>query len=186
MLDIKYVKDHKTGNIVYPIIKSEGIVDAFNINRPQINYLFGKVISYSIDGATTEVKLRAGAKTTLNIDIVSEGSIDYNDIKWESSDTKIATVDKGTITGLKNGNATITVKSKLYDIYIEIPVTVVGSSPLPYWYIRYKSPVEVPHILEKVPEQIRKACKYHTDWCDNITGQGVVSTYMGSYYDPES
>ena len=186
MAEIKYVKDHKSGNRFYPIVKSAGIIDAFNINRPQIDCLFGKIISYSIDGEATEVKLRVGAKTTLSIDIVNEGPVDYDDIKWTSSNTKIATVDKGTITGLKNGTATIIAKSKLYDIYIEVPVTVVGSGPLPYWYIRYKSPVEVPHILEKVPEQIRKACTYHSDWCENMSGQGVISTYMGSYYDPES
>lgn len=183
MLDIKYVKDHKTGNIVYPIIKSEGIVDAFNINRPQINYLFGKVISYSIKESIKNLHILAGDTITLTLDLDTEGQVDLADIKWSSTNPEVAKVDNGVITGISEGKATIIVQSRLYGIYQEIPITI---GKLKYWSITYKSPVAIPHILEKVPEEIRTACKYHYDYCSLFLGVSIPTSYMGSDYDPET
>lgn len=189
MLDIKYVKDHKTGNIVYPIIKSEGIVDAFNINRTQINYLFGEVASFSIKEDTSNIRIKEGDSITLTINLQTKGEIDYSDIKWSSSDSNVVTVNNGTITAVGNGSATITVSSRLYNVQIEIPIKVGNEDMSRYWSITYKSPIEVPHILEQVPEEIRKACKYHYDGCVLFLSPVAslpYTTYVGSDYDPST
>lgn len=125
MAEIKYVKDHKSGNRFYPIVKSAGIIDAFNISEPQIDYLFNKITDYSIKESTSNVMMTPGSSKSFTLQLKTSGPIDESDINWKSSNTNVAIVDNGTITALSEGNTTITVDSTLYDIFVKIPITVI-------------------------------------------------------------
>lgn len=128
--DIKYVKDHKTGVKFYPVVKSEGIVDAFSINTSQIDMLFGEVIFYSVAENTKNVVLQPGDSTSFTIKLRTEGVVDKSDIVWTSSDTSVVTVDKfGHVEAHNEGVAVITADSQFYDIHIKIQIKVEQSTP---------------------------------------------------------
>ncbi len=68
-----------------------------------------EVESVSIEGAS---QVTVGSSIKLTVTFTPEEATNKN-VKWESSDTKIATVDEnGNVKGLKSGNVTITVKTE--------------------------------------------------------------------------
>lgn len=142
MAEIKYVKDHKSGNRFYPIVKSAGIIDAFNINEPQIDCLFGKVQSVSFANSSVSLNLNESAQLQLNL--TSLGTVDYDDFQWESSHPEVATVDKGLVTAVSKGSTTIRAYSPFYERESSMQI-FVASDPndinigTPTWYIKYKA-----------------------------------------------
>lgn len=182
MAEIKYVKDHKSGNRFYPIVKSACIIDAFNINEPSIDYLFNKITDYSIKESTSNVVITTGASKSFTLQLETSGPIDESDINWESSNTNVATVDNGTVIALSEGNTTITASSHLYDIFVKIPVRVYNLNN--YWSITYKSSVEVPHVMEKVPDSVKSQTKYW--YFVNSSTEAVRTNYIASSYDPDT
>lgn len=184
MAEIKYVKDHKSGNRFYPIVKSACIIDAFNINEPSIDYLFNKITDYSIKESTSNIVMTPGSSKSFTLKLKTTGPIDESDINWKSSNTNVATVDNGTVTALSEGNATITVDSNLYDIFIKIPIEVSNLDNI-YWSITYKSSVEVPHVMEKVPDAIKSQNKYWYSMTATALNEGTLLTtnYIASAYD---
>lgn len=182
--EFKYIKDHKTGNRVYPIVRSKGIVDAFNINEPQIDYLFNEVTDYFIQESTNNIILNPGSSTTFTIKLEITGPIDESDIKWESSNENVAIVVDGVVTAISAGNATITASSQLYNIHVEIPVKV-GDPDVMYWAITYKSPTPVPHVMEQVPDTFRNYFKYWYSLTSAVYNVNTLipANYMTSTYD---
>lgn len=183
MSEIKYIKDYKTGNRFYPIVRSKGIVDAFNINEPQIDMLFGKVLNYSIVEDTYNIVMTSGQAMRLTLQLETDGPVDKSDIVWTSSNTEVATVDQdGYIYANNAGSAEITAQSELYNILQKIPITV---DKLEGWTITYKSDVEVPNVWELVPESFRKKIPYHYSIgaTYNQIGSQLNCQYKGSSYD---
>lgn len=124
MDDIKYVKDHKTGNRFYPVVKSEGIVDAFSINNPQIDQLFHNITSCYIKENVNNVNLVSGQVVSFTLVLKTDGQIDESDIKWTSSNSEVAIVENGTVTAINEGSAIIQVDTDLYNIHIAFPIAV--------------------------------------------------------------
>ena len=123
MSEIKYIKDYKTGNRFYPIVRSKGIVDAFNINEPQIDMLFGKVLNYQIVEDTQNIVMTSGQAMQFTLQLETDGPVDKSDIVWTSSNTEVATVDQdGYIYANNAGSAEITAQSELYNILQKIPI----------------------------------------------------------------
>lgn len=184
MAEIKYVKDHKSGNRFYPIVKSACIIDAFNINEPSIDYLFNKITDYSIKESTSNVVITPGSSKSFTLQLKTSGPIDESDINWESSNTNVATVDNGTVTALSEGNTTITASSNLYDLFIKIPIRVCNLDDI-YWSITYRSSVEVPHVMEKVPDAIKSQNKYWYSMTATALNEDTLLTtnYIASAYD---
>ena len=71
----------------------------------------------------TELALYVGSSETLIPTITPEDATNKN-VTWTSSDAEIATVDNGTVRGVKSGSATITVKTEDGDRTAECMVTV--------------------------------------------------------------
>lgn len=142
MAEIKYVKDHKSGNRFYPIVKSAGIIDAFNINEPQIDCLFGKVQSVSFANSSVSLNLNESAQLQLNL--TSLGTVDHDDFQWESSHPEVATVDKGLVTAVSKGSTTIRAYSPFYEregsmqIFVALDPNDINKGT-PTWYIKYKA-----------------------------------------------
>ena len=110
----KYIKDHSTQERIYPITKSECIIDMFNINEAQIDSLFGEIISFDIVKDTVSVPV--GTTVSLAVKMESNGAVDKSDIKWISSDETVATVSSGVVSGISVGQCTVIAQSDFYDI----------------------------------------------------------------------
>lgn len=76
---------------------------------------------YNLSVSKEEVSLKVNESVTVNA-IVTPST----ELVWSSSDEKIAIVENGKITGLKAGNATITVSTKNNEKSLTIKVTVVA------------------------------------------------------------
>lgn len=122
MSNYKYIKDHSTQERIYPLTKSECVVDMFTINEAQIDSLFGEIISFDIVKDTVSVPV--GTTVSLTVKMESNGSVDKSDIKWTSSDETVATVSAGDVTGISAGQCTITATSDFYDITDSIIIQV--------------------------------------------------------------
>lgn len=70
----------------------------------------------------TEVNLKVGEKHTINYEIIPTGALTDN-IKWSSSNTSVAVVDNGIITGKKVGNCVISVKEGNISKQIQVKVS---------------------------------------------------------------
>lgn len=80
------------------------------------------VVSKTLKVSPSSLKLKVGesAKVTVKDD---NGTVSSN-LTWKSSSSKIAKVSGGTITGVKKGSATITVKDKTSGLSAKVSVTV--------------------------------------------------------------
>lgn len=80
-------------------------------NSPYVCEVSEQIINVSsIDLGNTELSLRVGSKQTVTASVLPANATNQNLI-WETSDDKVATVDNGTITAVGEGTADITVKS---------------------------------------------------------------------------
>lgn len=70
----------------------------------------------------TEVNLKVGEKHTINYEIIPTGALTDN-IKWSSSNTSVAVVDNGIITGKKVGSCVISVKEGNISKQIQVKVS---------------------------------------------------------------
>lgn len=183
--EFKYIKDHKTGERFYPVVRSKGIVDAFSVNDPQIDMLFSEVTSYSIAEPIESVKLQPGENTKFTLRLNTTGPIDEADIIWASSNPKVATVDQsGYVETFNEGATDITADSDLYGVHVKVNIQV-RINKLSGWTITYKSDVEVPNVWELVPETFREKVPYH--YSAGATYNQIASQlncrYKGSSYD---
>ncbi len=88
------------------------------------------VTSVSLDKTSANIKV--GETTSLTA-TVSPSNATNKTITWSSSDTSVATVENGTIKGIKAGTATITAKSnngKIATCSVKIESTSCGSSKI--------------------------------------------------------
>ncbi|MGE5371295.1 MAG: Ig-like domain-containing protein [Solirubrobacterales bacterium] len=85
------------------------------------------VVSVSLDKANTELEVKQSLKLEAAILPAEAANME---LIWSSSDDKIASVDvSGTVTGLKAGTATITVKTKQGEAIATCVVTVTDHTP---------------------------------------------------------
>ena len=76
----------------------------------------------------TTAAVKPGAAVTLSATVTPEDATDKT-ITWSSSDEKVATVDGGKVTGVAEGNATITATTKSGDKTATCTVTVSEDAP---------------------------------------------------------
>jgi hypothetical protein len=76
----------------------------------------------------TTAAVKPGATVTLSATVTPEDATDKT-ITWSSSDEKVATVDGGKVTGVAEGNATITATTKSGDKTATCTVTVSEDAP---------------------------------------------------------
>ena len=79
----------------------------------------------------TNLSLFEGATAQLNATVLPENASDKS-VKWESSDTSVATVENGKVTAVKEGQATITVTTKDGGKTASCTVTVNKPAPAEY------------------------------------------------------
>jgi hypothetical protein len=89
-MEIKYIKDHQTKESIYPITKSECIVDAFSISNEEIDALF---IPASIYIPLQSLSLLIGESSEITAQIYTESPIKINDLVWKSSNPAVVSVD---------------------------------------------------------------------------------------------
>ena len=86
-------------------------------------------IKLNQDTASVDV----GDTVTLTASLIPSKAV--GTIVWESSDTSIATVNNGVVTGVRNGQATITARVSEFDLEAECIVTVSGGVVVPSDYL---------------------------------------------------
>lgn len=121
MASIKYIKDNQTKESIYPITKSECIVDAFSISNEEIDALF---MPASIYVPTQSLALLIGDQYEIITNIYTDSPIKINDLVWTSSNPAIASVDQGVVTAISEGSCDITVSSDFYNTNIVISTSV--------------------------------------------------------------
>lgn len=79
----------------------------------------------------TELTLQTNQETRIACSVLPNNATDTR-ITWLSSDTSIATVEDGLVTGVAGGNATVTAKSVSNpSVTADCSVTVIGDTPTP-------------------------------------------------------
>ena len=130
----------------------------------------------------TTLSLFEGATAQLNATVLPENASDKS-VKWESSDTSVATVENGKVTAVKEGQATITVTTKDGGKTASCTVTVNKPAPAEYTitfdpnggYVSYTSATTSGHKLAALPFASRFGYTF-TGW---YTANGYpVSTDM--------
>ncbi len=86
-----------------------------------------KVAVTSVTLDKTEASVKAGETVTLTATVAPENATNKT-VTWASTDTTIATVDGGVVTGVKAGTATITATADGKSASAEITVTAADSS----------------------------------------------------------
>lgn len=110
---------NKVGNTVVVVkAKKSNQKELLNVNVVLKGYILA---IEDIKLSVTEVNLKVGESHNVSYEIVSVGALTDN-IRWSSSNTSIAVVDKGVITGKKVGSCIIYVKEG--NISKEIKVNV--------------------------------------------------------------
>lgn len=121
-MSVKYLKDHQTKENIYPIIKSECIIDAFSISIQEIDALLR-----TVDGITTSINdavLQVGDSIPVAYDVLSEGPIDQSDFVWVSSNENVATINNGVITAVAEGECVVSINSNYYEVSASIHIVV--------------------------------------------------------------
>lgn len=86
------------------------------------------VTGVSLDKTSATIKI--GSSTTLKATVTPDNATN-KEVTWSSSDATIAAVTNGTVSGLKEGTATITVTTKDGGYKAQCTVTVQEGDPLP-------------------------------------------------------
>lgn len=112
MSNIKYVKDHSTQEIIYPVVKAGGIIDAWDIMDEDIYNLFYPRVE-SILITTKNVSLKPLQQKELKYNITPSDA--YNQkISWATENEQVAVVDSKTNSVISHlpGITTVTITSK--------------------------------------------------------------------------
>ena len=124
-------------------------------NAPQLTYYKNHTPAYPLlyeigDPIPTAIELNKDAATievgetvTLTASLFPNNAVAT--IVWESSDESVATVNNGVVTGVKGGQATITVRASEYDLDAECVVTVNSAAPTPNDYLTNASSIATLH-----------------------------------------
>lgn len=78
----------------------------------------------AIDPATVTVKEKATTQLTAVLTTASVTSVEAENVSWESADPDIASVDKGVVTGVKEGNTDIIVGVTAAETYVTASAAV--------------------------------------------------------------
>ncbi len=189
----------ESGNTNVATVDKDGLVTAINSGSTDITvttkdgkigckcfvYVKTRVIeSISLDKTTTNLK--AGDSIKLNVTIKPE-EFNGSDITWISSDSNIAEVHDGTITGIDNGDAIITAKVGYNEAKCIVHVTKpqVTPSPTPVPTVK-PTPTPVPKKLEIhfinaggfYDDAILIRSNEATIWIDGGRGASAVVKYL--------
>lgn len=116
--------DYKNNYKLY-IMSDNELIYSYNDDNPYL-------LSYEISKDDIYYVAKGG---TYNIDYSIKSIGKYNNIKYSSSDEKIATVSNGVISGVQNGRCKIHVESSLNKFDLDIYVTdLIASKPKSYDY----------------------------------------------------
>lgn len=121
-MSVKYLKDHQTKENIYPIIKSECIIDAFSISTQEIDALLR-----TVDGIATSINdtvLSVGDSIPVTYEVLPEGPVDQSDFVWTSSNERVATISNGVITAVAEGECTVSINSNYYEVSASIHILV--------------------------------------------------------------
>ena len=111
--ELAYYKSHTPS---YPLV--------YSINDPEPT-----AIELNQNTASVDV----GNTVTLTASLIPSKAV--GTITWESSDTSVATVNNGAVTGVSNGQAIITARVSEFDLEAECIVTVSGGVVTPSDYL---------------------------------------------------
>ncbi len=111
---------NKVGNTVVVVkAKKSNQKELLNVNV----VLKGDILSIEdIKLSVTEISLKVGESHNVSYEIVPTGALTDN-IRWSSSNTSVAVVDKGVITGKKVGNCVIYVREGNINKEIKVKVS---------------------------------------------------------------
>lgn len=137
MSNIKYVKDHSTQEIIYPVVKAGGIIDAWDIMDEDIYNLFYPRVE-GIEIKSKDLTLDTYGTKTLKYSLTPEDAHNQK-VDWTISNKDTITFDSKNmvVTGLLPGVSDLTVTSKDGGFSDSIAVTV---KDVPTNTILYRGP----------------------------------------------
>ena len=123
-----------------------------------------------IQFAVTEISLTAGESQVLNLVFTPEYAANKN-VSWSSSDPKIATVTEGKVTGVKEGNATITATSEEGGFKAECKVTITQAAG-PFLYTVERNILKINGNPDPMNGAFDKGNTFNFDWISDIDYDG--------------
>ena len=147
-------------------------------NNPLV-YEISDVEPTGIELDQDTANIDVGETVTLTASLIPSNAVAT--IVWESSDESVATVNNGVVTGVKGGQATITVRASEYDLDAECVVTVNSAAPTPNDYLTNASSIATLHgeessSLQSVTESLAlaNASLSNAEEIDDVHLGGVI------------
>jgi len=138
----------------------------------KVNVLENNVTALSFGKTSLELAVGESQQVKVLATYRNGGEKDVSqDVQWSSSDEKIATINKGQLTGVSVGHATISAKHPLLDNAVQLAVDVISIAVATPTMVKIKlTPASV---LMNVGET--QALQVQVEWSDGTVTDGITN-----------